>query len=160
LVGGEEDHSEGAVVAVEVITVARSAEDSGGVDQPVDGRLRHELPDARDGVPDEEMPAAVIRVEEDAAMVAVEGPAEVGLEREWRLRGGEEAGLRFAFDDAAQLEVAEQGRRPVEGAVAAEEVGAGEEAEPGLADEGGADEALRLVRGGGSGGRSRRRRRR
>jgi hypothetical protein len=44
------------------------------------------------------------------------------------------------------VEEAEEGRGSVEGAVAAEEDRVAEDAEPRLADEGGAEEMLRLVR--------------
>jgi hypothetical protein len=53
-------------------------------------------------------------------------------------REGDEAGFSVAADVG---EEGEQRRRLVEGAVAAEEGPVGDEAEPGLADEGGADEA-------------------
>ncbi|TVU40846.1 hypothetical protein EJB05_14326, partial [Eragrostis curvula] len=46
----------------------------------------------------------------------------------------------------AKVEEAEQGRHPVEGTVAAEEAGVGDDSEPWLADERGADEVLGLVR--------------
>ncbi|TVU40867.1 hypothetical protein EJB05_14348, partial [Eragrostis curvula] len=122
-----------------------STEHHGRVDKPNDASLRHAVLITRDGVPDNEIPAIVIRVEEDAAVVAVEGAAEVGIGAEGYCRGGNEAGFGISFDDSAPLDVAKQRRRPVEGAVAAEEPGVGDDAEPGLADEGCADQVLGFV---------------
>jgi hypothetical protein len=51
----------------------------GGVDQPQDVRLRQALDVAGHGVPDDEVPTPVIRVEEDAAVAAVKGAAVVGV---------------------------------------------------------------------------------
>jgi tRNA(Met) C34 N-acetyltransferase TmcA len=64
-------------------------------------------------------------------------------------RGGEEDGYGFVVVDVA--EEAEQGRRPVEGAIVSGERRVGNDAAPSLADDGRADEAC-----GSSGGRRRR----
>lgn len=98
-----------------------------------------------DGVPDDEAgPKAVVQ---RASMSAIHGhPSFMGFERHrQRGDGGGSGGGHetFALEVA---EEAEQGRRAVERAVAAEEGGAGEELAPGLADEGGAHEARRVVR--------------
>ena len=60
---------------------------------------------------------------------------------------GKEAGVDVEVDVDVVAEVAEHGCCPVEVAVVAAEGGVGEDAAPGLADERGADEAFRLVRG-------------
>jgi hypothetical protein len=133
-------------VAVKVVTAAGTAEHSRGVDEPVDASIRHTLLVTRDGVPDEEMATTAIYVDEDAAVAAVKGPAEGGVGGEGYGCGGNEAGVRVAFEDLAPLDVAEQGRRAVEGSVLAKEVRVGEEVEPALADQGCAEKVLRLVR--------------
>ena len=148
VVGDHKHHSEGAAMAVEMVTARHSAQHRAGVDQPRDARLLQAVLVARDGVPNDEMPAVGPHVEEDAAVAAVEGPraAAVGVRGEGRRRGGGEAGLGVSLHDLEPVEEAEQGRGSVEGAVAAEEPGVAEDAEPRLADEGGAEEVLGLVR--------------
>lgn len=131
-----------------MVTARHSAQHCGGVDQPRDARLLQAVLVARDGVPNDEMPAVGPHVEEDAAVAAVEGPraAAVGVPGEARRRGGGEAGLGVSLDDHEPVEEAEEGRASVEGSVAGEEPGVAEDAEPRLADEGGAEEVLGLVR--------------
>ena len=80
-------------MAVEVVAACHRAEHRAGVDEPRDAGLRQAVLAARDGVPDDEMPAPVRDVEEDAAVAAVEGAraAAVGVGGEGRRRGGGEA---------------------------------------------------------------------
>ena len=120
-------------MAVEVVTAADGAEHCGGVDQPRDARFRQAVLLARDGVPDDE--AEVRRVEEDAAMAAVEGPEEGRVGGEGRRRDEGEARGGVPVYDPEPVEEAEQRRGSVEGAVAAEEDGVADGAEPCLADE-------------------------
>ncbi|PUZ68322.1 hypothetical protein GQ55_2G017200 [Panicum hallii var. hallii] len=123
-------HSEGAAVAVEVVAAGGGAEHRGGGGVLVvqDVRLGHGVAVAGDGVPDEETRAPVQQVEEDAAVAAVEGHRAAeepavgpGMGEGGDCGGGDEAGDGGACDEVQPVEEAEQGRRPVEGAVAAEE---------------------------------------
>ena len=52
-------------MAVEVVAACHRAEHRAGVDEPRDAGLRQAVLAARDGVPDDEMPAPVRDVEED-----------------------------------------------------------------------------------------------
>jgi len=83
-------------------------------------------------------------------MAAVEGQLTAGVGRRKRERGhysgGDEAEKPASVDFLVRVNKAEERRGSVEGAVAAEEAGVGDGAEPWLADEGGAEEALGLVR--------------
>lgn len=116
-----------------------------------------------DEVADEEVLVPFRGVEEDEAVPGVEDEpvAAVVARRRAEGRGGDEAGdqVRFFLVDYAcpfpqQLamacveEEAQHGRRPVEGAVLADEVGVGEDAVPARADGGGATEGPGVVRGG------------
>lgn len=74
-------------------------------------------------------------------MAAVQGPVDQAATA--RMDGGEGGG---ADVDTAVFEEPQDGRRPVELEVAAAESRIGEDAEPGLADDGGADEAGGLSR--------------
>jgi len=119
------------------------------------------VPVARDGVPDEEAHGRVLllqHVDEDAAVAAVEGAraaaAGARMGEVGHRCGGGKAGVGVPLDDLAPVEEAEKGRGSVEGAVPAEEVRVAEGAEPGLADEGRAEEPKRCP--GSSGGRRRR----
>lgn len=58
----------------------------------------------------------------------------------------ERAEAERAGSESESAEEAEHGRRPVELPESAAEIGAGDEAEPGPADVGGAEEARRVVR--------------
>jgi hypothetical protein len=88
-------------------------------------------------------------VDEDAAVAAVEGAraaaAGARMGEVGHRCGGGEAGVGVPFDDLAPVEEAEKGRGSVEGAVPAAEARVAEGAEPRLADEGRAEEVLRLV---------------
>lgn len=95
------------------------------------------LSSADDGVPDEEAPGVEV-LEEHAAVAAVEHIAVTVV-------GGGRAERRGGDEDRVPPEDAEDGRRPVERAVAGREGGVGEGAAPGLADGRGADEARRVV---------------
>jgi len=106
---------------------------------------------AGDGVPDDEAPGRILleRLEQRAPVAALNDPPVGAVER----RRGEGGGAGGGDDESSVgtyvvdvVEEAEQGRRAVEPAVAAEEGGVGEELAPGLADEGGAHEARRIVR--------------
>uniref|UniRef100_A0A0E0E718 Uncharacterized protein n=1 Tax=Oryza meridionalis TaxID=40149 RepID=A0A0E0E718_9ORYZ len=106
---------------------------------------------AGDGVPDHEF-HGIEEVGEDPAVAAVERPPPVGgidgRWGEWRRGGsGDEAGDGGDRLVAVNVvEEAEHGRCSVECAVAAEEGGVGEDATPGLADEGGVDEVRGFIR--------------
>ncbi|KQK21113.2 hypothetical protein BRADI_1g58845v3 [Brachypodium distachyon] len=103
---------------------------------------------ARHRVPDDELITGLDvhavggGAEEDAAVAAVHGhpAAEV---RPGRLKGG---GREESAASWHVLEKSQDGRRPVELAVAAAEAGVGGDAAPRLADGGGADEVLGLIR--------------
>jgi hypothetical protein len=108
---------------------------------------------ARDGVPDEEIQIQALifkHVDEDATVAAVEGARAVAVGA-WvgevgHRRGRGEAGSRVPLADLEPVEEAEEWRCSVERAVAAEEARVAQDAEPWLADEGGAEEVLGLVR--------------
>lgn len=145
-------------MAVEVVAVAASGTEHGGhpgglVRVRVQRQLgQHQLL-VREGIPDDEHivlglgpPGRV--AEEDAAVAGVEREqaALVGADRaEGASRDeaadGKLAGLFLEVDDEA-----EHGARAVELAVPAAEAAVGDEAAPGLAGEGGAEEARRVVR--------------
>jgi hypothetical protein len=88
-------------------------------------------------------------LKEDAAMAAVDdAPAVVAAaaERLQRHRRGCGGGDEARPADAVVVDVAEKGRRSVEGAVAAAEGAVAEQAAPGLADKGGTHECRGIVR--------------
>ena len=91
------------------------------------------------------------QVGDDPAVAAMEGShkavvgARVGEVGQGRGRG-EARGGRTQLGEHEPVEEAEEGRGAVEGAVAAEEAGVADDPEPPLADEGGAEEVLGLVR--------------
>uniref|UniRef100_A0A0A8YD33 Uncharacterized protein n=1 Tax=Arundo donax TaxID=35708 RepID=A0A0A8YD33_ARUDO len=159
-VSPDEGHTEGPLVAVAVVAAFRG----GGAEHrrvevadAVGGRGRRPgktvLP-VRQGVPDDEIQGSLgARVrgkggEEGAAVAAIEheparevaagGAAGGGVD------GDETGGVwSVSIHDA---EEADDGRRPVDRAVAATEGGVGKDATPALAGEGGAEEARGLVR--------------
>jgi hypothetical protein len=110
------------------------------------------LPAVGDGVPDDE--TYIIAVQEEHAAVAAVKDSAVRRQRGVKDRGrffdGNEAGGELATSVLLAVELvveeAEQGWHSVELAVAAGEARIGEEATPGLADEGGADKALWIFR--------------
>jgi len=71
---------------------------------------------------------------------------QVGVDAGRQLRRGEAGGRDKGRAEVLVVDVAQQGRRSVEPAVAAAESAVGEDAAPILADEGGTDEERRLVR--------------
>ena len=89
-------------------------------------------------------------MDQHAAVAAVECPPEVAAEFGLGEGGGDgcadEPGDPASGAGGEVVEVAEQRRRTVERAVAAEEATVGEDAAPVPADEGGADQVRRLVR--------------
>lgn len=102
--------------------------------------------------PTEDVPPVAVRVhglKEDAAMAAVDdAPAVVAAaaERLQQQRGGCGGGDEARPAGAVVVDVAEKGRRSVEGAVAAAEGAVAEQAAPGLADKGGTHECRGIVR--------------
>ena len=150
--GGHEDHAEGATMTVKVVASMGGTEHRRRFDQPIlHVRRGHGMAVARDGVPNEAVrPPKFEHVDEDATVAAVEGArvAAVGarVREVGHRRCGDEAGRGASLEDLEPVEEAEEGRGPVEGAVAAEEPGVAEDAEPRLADERGAEEVLGLVR--------------
>lgn len=99
---------------------------------------------ARDWLPDKEVLGTL--EEEGTAVAAVEGlpgAAVGGGQGEGGGGGGNESGDSVVFQ---VVEKAQHGGCPVERAEAAEEVGVGDDAAPGLADEGGAEEGGGVVR--------------
>jgi hypothetical protein len=105
---------------------------------------------AGDGIPDNKALTSVPNVDEDAPVVGTHGPPIFAIEL--RLRqggfncGGDEAGQQADVGVRMVVEEAEERRRTVELAVAAEERGVGEDAAPALVDEGGAQQVRGLVR--------------
>ncbi|KAG2639686.1 hypothetical protein PVAP13_2KG029332 [Panicum virgatum] len=146
------NHEEWATVAVEMVAAADGTEHRRIVGLTTDRWLRKPLPFAGSGVPDDKVQALAGDAKEDATMAAVEdAPAgEISTQRplgEWggRYRRNEEGHFAGAGGEVP-VDEAEQRRRSVEGAVPAAEGRVGEEAAPGLADEGGAREARGDVR--------------
>jgi hypothetical protein len=87
-------------------------------------------------------------LEEGAAVTGADrAPAASGTLARAERSCGKEAGGDVEVVVVVVAEVAEHGWCPVEVAVVAAESGVGEDTAPGLADERGADEAFRLVRG-------------
>jgi len=115
------------------------------------GRPPKVLPAVGDGVPHDEIFVTVVE-EEHAAVAAVEDIGfrlRRGVEDRRSFFDGEEAGEEGAKEISALFDVveeAEQGWHSVELAVAAGEARIGEEATPGLADEGRADKAPWIFR--------------
>ncbi|TVU00365.1 hypothetical protein EJB05_54227, partial [Eragrostis curvula] len=148
LPGAHEHHMEWATATAEVVTAGHSAEHRrSAVYAWMLGRGKLLLV-AGDGVPDDEFPHGFQGEDQHTAVAAVEGPRAGAAERRRGQGGGRRGGdesdghaVIFVFVEEV-AEEAEQRRRPVELAVPAEEGGVGEEAEPGFADEGGADEVV------------------
>lgn len=103
-----------------------------------------------DGVPDDEISGidGWVGVDKHAPMAAVEDLPCFAEQPPPRGEGGGGGGGDGSVV-AGVAEVAEHGRPPVELAVAAVEGGVREHAPPGLADDGGAEEARRVVHGSG-----------
>lgn len=137
-----------------MVTPVRCAEDGRGRGQrrlfvPVDDIIRHghgyALLGTRGWLPQEEFLCITLGQEEGAAVAAVKGPPGAGVrsgEGEGRRGGGGEVGNAVVV---TAVEEAEHGGCPVELVEAAAESGGGDGATPGLADEGGAEEAGRVV---------------
>jgi hypothetical protein len=147
----DQDQLEGTPVAVAVVARIRCAEHGRGPGAALAqcGQVgqRYEPLAARDWLPHEELlcMSAALGVEEGAAVAAVEGPpgADVrGGEGEGRGGGGDEAGCVFGVGLVAPLvEDTENRGCPMELMEAAAEAGVGDGAAPGLADDGGAEDA-------------------
>jgi len=137
------------------------AEHGGGVGRVLDAGRRQVRPVIRDRIPHGEAPAVRL-LEEDAAVATVEGPGNAAvavvvvrcMQERGRRRGGDEARggrreieyhVREGRREIEVVEEAEQGSASVEGAVAAEEAGVGDDAVPAFADEGSSGEVRGLV---------------
>lgn len=144
------EHKVGAAMAVAVVAAGHGAEHRGG-EPPGLGLAHHLLPAAGDEVPDDEAVTGLGILEEDAPVAAVEDDVAAVMGRRRPLveggsvRGGDDTG-GGVVDGVRPCEEGEQRRGPVEAAVAAEEGGVGDDAAPGPADEGGADEERRIFR--------------
>jgi hypothetical protein len=109
---------------------------------------------AGEGIPHENLTLMVVDQDGEAMAAACEAPIPVGaVDPRQREAGGRDAVGRVEDgreDDRVHAEIpneeAEQRRLPVALAETGEELGAGEDASPALADEGGAGEGRRLRR--------------
>uniref|UniRef100_A0A8R7UFC6 Uncharacterized protein n=1 Tax=Triticum urartu TaxID=4572 RepID=A0A8R7UFC6_TRIUA len=145
--GEDEDHAKGTSVAVAVVAAIRCAEHGGGCAATLEccGH-RYALLGTCDWLPHEEflgVRALGVGQEEGAAVAAVDGlpePAVGNGEGEWRCGGGDEIGHVLVV-----VEIPEHRGCAVEIVEEAAEPTAGDDLAPGLADEGGTEEAGRVV---------------
>jgi hypothetical protein len=119
-------------LATVVVAALFSAEHGGTVHVLIVHRVGHAALVARHRLQDDKIPVPARWAEEDEAVAAVEG----NLAGKVRL-GREEGG--FGGEGGIKAEVPQEGRRPMELAVAAAEALGGEDAAPGFADGRGAD---------------------
>jgi hypothetical protein len=126
-------------LATVVVAAMFSAEHGGTVQVLIVHRVGHAALVARHRLQDDKIPVPARWAEEDEAVAAVEGNLAGKV-----MLGREEGG--FGGEGGIKAEVPQEGRRPMELAVAAAEALGGEDAAPGFADGRGADEPGGLVR--------------
>lgn len=148
--GSHGNDDEGSAAAVDVVAGAAGcgSTEHGRVPQLRLPNVWHRgqlVPPIRDGVPDAEVETQE-QAEEDPAVAGVErAPVVVGAERAGG-GGGEEARDIVAVLVSEIAEETEHGGRAVELRESSAEAAVGDDAAPGLADDGGADEARGIRR--------------